>query len=59
MGLLESTLFEPPISTTSETGKADFGTLLAGSKTLRLAEDTAWKWQVEDNGKNNVRYENE
>ncbi|KAI9707980.1 MAG: 3-hydroxy-3-methylglutaryl-coenzyme A (HMG-CoA) reductase isozyme [Bogoriella megaspora] len=57
MGLLESSLFEPPVPTTTEPGKTDFTTLLAGSKRLRLGEDTTWRWQVEDNGKDIVRQE--
>ncbi|PVH98816.1 3-hydroxy-3-methylglutaryl-coenzyme A reductase [Periconia macrospinosa] len=29
-------------------GRVDFDTLLAGSKTLRLGEETAWKWEAQD-----------
>lgn len=29
-------------------GRVDLETLLAGSKTLRVGEDTAWKWEVQD-----------
>ncbi|KAF2236460.1 hmg-CoA reductase [Viridothelium virens] len=57
MGLLESSLFEPPVPATSETGKANFNGLLAGSKRMRLGDDTAWKWQMEDNGKGDHRQE--
>ncbi|KAI9659018.1 MAG: 3-hydroxy-3-methylglutaryl-coenzyme A (HMG-CoA) reductase isozyme [Bathelium mastoideum] len=57
MGLLESSLFEPPLHGTSETGKADFNTLLAGSKRLRLDTSTAWKWQVEDKGRDMIMEE--
>ncbi|PSN65200.1 hypothetical protein BS50DRAFT_496838 [Corynespora cassiicola Philippines] len=30
------------------TGKVDFTTLLAGSKRLRVGEETAWKWEAEE-----------
>lgn len=45
MGLLEGPLFEPPATTDTPTGPVEFGSLLAGSKTLHIGPDTAWKWQ--------------
>lgn len=29
-------------------GNVDFDTLLAGSKRLRVGDETAWKWEVEE-----------
>jgi hydroxymethylglutaryl-CoA reductase (NADPH) len=48
ISLLETGFFQPSIS--SGIGKVDFGALSAGSRRLQLSEDTAWKWQVEENG---------
>lgn len=31
-------------------GQVDFSTLLAGSKRLRVAQETAWKWETEEHG---------
>lgn len=57
VGLLESSLFEAPVPATTETGKIDFNAILTGSKKLRLDKDTAWKWQLVDNGKEPVMRE--
>lgn len=35
-------------------GQVDFNTLLAGSKILRVGEETSWKWVVEENKAANV-----
>jgi hydroxymethylglutaryl-CoA reductase (NADPH) len=48
ISLLETGFFQPSIS--SGIGKVDFDALSAGSRRLQLSEDTAWKWQVEENG---------
>lgn len=32
----------------SAAGKVDFSTLLAGSKRLRVGEETSWKWEAEE-----------
>ncbi|TKA63426.1 3-hydroxy-3-methylglutaryl-coenzyme A reductase [Cryomyces minteri] len=53
IGLLDSGLLEPTISTNS-VGRADFESLLAGSRRLRLGEETAWRWHVEENGHRNA-----
>jgi hydroxymethylglutaryl-CoA reductase (NADPH) len=47
IGVLDHGLFDrsPAISSTS--GKVDFTTLMAGSKRLRVGEDTDWQWKVE------------
>jgi hydroxymethylglutaryl-CoA reductase (NADPH) len=46
MGLLESSLFESVKSST--TGKADWASLLEGSRQLRVGSETDWKWQTSD-----------
>ena len=48
ISLLETGFFQPTIA--SGIGKVDFSALSAGSRRLQLSEDTAWKWQVEENG---------
>ncbi|EON67336.1 3-hydroxy-3-methylglutaryl-CoA reductase [Coniosporium apollinis CBS 100218] len=48
IGLLDGRLFSPPTSLQAAVGKADFNTLLAGSKRLRVGEETGWKWHVEE-----------
>jgi hydroxymethylglutaryl-CoA reductase (NADPH) len=48
ISLLETGFFQPSVA--SGVGKVDFGALSAGSRRLQLSEDTAWKWQVEENG---------
>jgi len=48
ISLLETGFFQPTIA--SGVGKVDFASLSAGSRRLQLSEDTAWKWQVEENG---------
>jgi hydroxymethylglutaryl-CoA reductase (NADPH) len=48
ISLLETGFFQPTIA--SGVGKVDFSALSAGSRRLQLSEDTAWKWQVEENG---------
>ncbi|KAF2110942.1 hydroxymethylglutaryl-coenzyme A reductase-domain-containing protein [Lophiotrema nucula] len=45
LGVLDSGLLE---GEGKATGRVDFGTLLSGSKRLRLGEETAWKWEAEE-----------
>ncbi|KAF2093630.1 3-hydroxy-3-methylglutaryl-coenzyme A reductase [Rhizodiscina lignyota] len=49
VGLLETSLFDRPIHAGSALGKADFHTLMVGSKQLRAGPQTGWKWQTEEN----------
>ncbi|KAK3309886.1 3-hydroxy-3-methylglutaryl-CoA reductase [Chaetomium strumarium] len=44
IGLLEESLFDA----TTSVRKADWSSLVEGSRQLRAAEDTAWKWQNYD-----------
>jgi hypothetical protein len=46
MSLLDSSLFNSVKS--SATGKADWPSLLEGSRQLRVGADTDWKWQAYD-----------
>jgi hydroxymethylglutaryl-CoA reductase (NADPH) len=46
MGLIESSLFNSVKSNTA--GKADWPSLLEGSRQLRVDADTDWKWQNSD-----------
>ncbi|KAJ4299901.1 3-hydroxy-3-methylglutaryl-coenzyme A (HMG-CoA) reductase isozyme [Kalmusia sp. IMI 367209] len=45
LGVLDKGLLE---HTDTTLGRVDFTTLLAGSKRLRVGEETAWKWEVEE-----------
>jgi hydroxymethylglutaryl-CoA reductase (NADPH) len=45
IGLLESSLFD---SVKSHGGKADWSSLLEGSRQLRVGSETGWKWQASD-----------
>jgi hydroxymethylglutaryl-CoA reductase (NADPH) len=45
LGVLEKGLLE---GTDKAPGHVDFQTLLAGSKRLRVGEETSWKWEVEE-----------
>ena len=45
LGVLDKGLLE---HTDSAPGRVDFSTWLAGSKRLRVGEETAWKWEVEE-----------
>lgn len=54
VGLLESSLFDRSIYAGSGLGKADFNSLLVGSKQLRAGPETAWKWQTEENSSVNT-----
>ncbi|RDL42525.1 3-hydroxy-3-methylglutaryl coenzyme A reductase [Venustampulla echinocandica] len=47
IGLLESSLFNVVTSSTVE-GKADWPSLLEGSRQLRVSSETDWKWQQAD-----------
>lgn len=46
IGLLESSLFDSVTSST--VGKADWASLLEGSRELRVGSETGWKWQTSD-----------
>lgn len=46
MGLIESSLFNSVESNAA--GKADWPSLLEGSRQLRVGADTDWKWQTSD-----------
>ncbi|KAM3424804.1 3-hydroxy-3-methylglutaryl coenzyme A reductase [Cercospora zeina] len=46
VNLLETGFFQPQAAA----NKVDFSTLSAGSRRVHLGEDTAWKWQLEENG---------
>jgi hydroxymethylglutaryl-CoA reductase (NADPH) len=48
IGVLDKGLFDRSNSLDNSSGKVDFNTLLAGSKRLRVGEETGWKWQVEE-----------
>lgn len=48
IALLESSLFDLPASSKAAAGQVDIPSLLAGSKTLYLSQDTSWKWQNGD-----------
>src|SRR6187402_2696278 len=45
IGLLDSTLFD---SVKSDTGRADWASLIEGSRQLRVGSETGWKWQASD-----------
>lgn len=46
LGVLDKGLLERDVD--SAPGKVDFATLLAGSKRLRVGEETGWKWEAEE-----------
>ena len=46
IGLLQESLFE---GLPTRAGKAEWGSLVEGSRQLYTGEDTAWKWQAQDN----------
>lgn len=46
IGLLDSVLFEP--GPRSRAGRAEWTSLIEGSRQLQLSENTGWKWQMED-----------
>lgn len=48
LSVIESSLFNGSASAGSSLGKADFNTLLAGSKTLRVGPASEWKWQADE-----------
>jgi hydroxymethylglutaryl-CoA reductase (NADPH) len=48
VGLLEGSLFDSFRNPKNVAGQVDVDSLLTGSRSLRLGESTAWKWQVED-----------
>lgn len=46
LGVLDKGLLERDVA--AVTGRVDFQTLLAGSKTLRVGEETHWQWEAEE-----------
>ncbi|KZF24420.1 hmg-CoA reductase [Xylona heveae TC161] len=50
IGLLEGSLFDHIPSSNHLPRRADLPSLLEGSRVVRAGEDTAWKWQIEDQG---------
>jgi hydroxymethylglutaryl-CoA reductase (NADPH) len=46
LGVLDKGLLQR--DTNKATGRVDFSTLLAGSKRLRVGEETSWQWQAEE-----------
>lgn len=48
VNLLETGFFQP--SPAIAANRVDFSALSAGSRRLHLGPETAWKWQLEDNG---------
>ncbi|KAI9672360.1 MAG: 3-hydroxy-3-methylglutaryl-coenzyme A (HMG-CoA) reductase isozyme [Caeruleum heppii] len=48
LGLLEGSIFRNAGDHGSSAGRTDWSSLLAGSKTLWVGPQTAWKWQVQD-----------
>lgn len=53
VGLLESSLFEQSEVGDGALGRADFNSLLSGSRRLHVGPETAWKWQLEEVGSEN------
>jgi hydroxymethylglutaryl-CoA reductase (NADPH) len=47
LGVLDKGLLESGIE--EATSRVDFQTLLAGSKRLRIGEETSWQWEAEEN----------
>ncbi|KAL0256557.1 3-hydroxy-3-methylglutaryl-coenzyme A (HMG-CoA) reductase isozyme [Diplodia seriata] len=48
LSVIESSLFTGSASAGSSLGKADFNTLLAGSKTLKIGPASDWTWQADE-----------
>ncbi|KAJ5888376.1 hypothetical protein N7495_008417 [Penicillium taxi] len=48
VGLLEGSLLDTTLNPRNVAGQVDVNTLLRGSRSLRLGESTAWKWQTGD-----------
>jgi hydroxymethylglutaryl-CoA reductase (NADPH) len=46
LGVLDKGLLRRDADTT--TGRVDFQTLLAGSKSLRIGQETSWQWEAEE-----------
>jgi hydroxymethylglutaryl-CoA reductase (NADPH) len=55
LGVLDKGLLER--DTAVVTGRVDFQTLLAGSKNLRIGEETSWQWEAQE-GRTNLLTEN-
>jgi hydroxymethylglutaryl-CoA reductase (NADPH) len=54
LGVLDKGLLERDADVAS--GRVDFQTLLAGSKRLRVGEETSWQWEAEE-GRNGIHKE--
>lgn len=50
IGLLEGSLFDNPSTTGSPSSRTDLASLVEGGRRLRVGEETAWKWQVDNGG---------
>ncbi|KAI9789453.1 MAG: 3-hydroxy-3-methylglutaryl-coenzyme A (HMG-CoA) reductase isozyme [Piccolia ochrophora] len=50
VGLLEGSIFDQLSALDKAPVRADWGSLIQGSRTLRLDGGVGWKWQTEENG---------
>ena len=50
VGLLQESLFDTGLDKLLEHGRVDVNSLMKGSRTLELSENTAWKWQILEDG---------
>lgn len=51
IGLLEGSLFDSKALGRNELRPTDFNSLVEGGRRLKVGEETAWRWTIEDNGK--------
>jgi len=51
IGLLEGSLFDRTTSVWNGSRPTDLSSLVEGSRRLKIGEETAWKWTIDDNGK--------
>ncbi|KAF7191178.1 3-hydroxy-3-methylglutaryl-coenzyme A reductase [Pseudocercospora fuligena] len=56
VNLLDQGFFQPSVGSVN---KIDFASLSEGSRRLHLGQDTAWKWQLEENGSKKVHHPRE
>ena len=49
LGLLEGSLFDTD-DTNSVAGSIDLQSLVDGGRTLKLSDETSWKWQIDTRG---------
>ena len=45
IGLLEGSLFDAATSSGVNTGAVDLSSLVDGARSLKLGQETGWKWQ--------------